>query len=315
MKGALLVGINNYPGSAKLDGCVNDATELSNILECNGDGSKNFHINLQHNVSSRASLRAMVSKLFQSDLHTALFYFSGHGCVTERGGFIVTPDFTNYDEGISMDELLNIVNRSSIKDKIIIIDCCHAGAFGNPVAGGGNTCLIAEGVTIMTATRQTEQAIEVNGHGIFTYLLLEALKGGAADITGTITPGSVYAYIDRSMGFWQQRPQFKINITRFTTLKTVLPLIPIEEVLKRITVYFPSSEDAFALNPSFEPTNEDVVIAENAVVFSHLQRMNRAGLVVPIDAEHMYYAAQKSKGCRLTALGKHYWTLVKQKRI
>jgi hypothetical protein len=30
---------------------------------------------------------------------------------------------------------------------------------------------------------------------------------------------------------------------------------------------------------------------------------NRHGLVVPIDAQHMYYAAINSTGCKLTAVG------------
>jgi hypothetical protein len=39
------------------------------------------------------------------------------------------------------------------------------------------------------------------------------------------------------------------------------------------------------------------------------------GLVVPVNAEHMYFAAMDSKACKLTALGHHYWRLVQDKRI
>lgn len=56
---------------------------------------------------------------------------------------------------------------------------------------------------------------EINGHGVFTDLLLQALQGGAANITGQITPGSVYAYIDQALGEWKQKPIFKTNIKRF----------------------------------------------------------------------------------------------------
>jgi hypothetical protein len=37
--------------------------------------------------------------------------------------------------------------------------------------------------------------------------------------------------------------------------------------------------------------------------------------VEPIKEEHMYFAAMNSTGCRLTPLGKHYWSLVKAERI
>lgn len=221
MKGALIVGIDNYP-TAPLQSCVNDAMALASLLETNGDGSKNFHVELLKNVAVKASLREAIKQFFKADLHSALFYFSGHGFINERGGFIVTPDFGNYGgDGISMHEILSIVNKSKIKDRIVILDCCHAGALGQDELIGEAISFLAEGVVIITSARQSEQAIERNGHGVFTRLLLEALRGGAADLSGNITPASIYAYIDRSLGFMEQRPQFKSNVNRFTTLRTV----------------------------------------------------------------------------------------------
>jgi hypothetical protein len=49
MKKALIVGINNYPTSP-LHGCINDVTEVANLLETNGDGSRNFDVNLRTDV-------------------------------------------------------------------------------------------------------------------------------------------------------------------------------------------------------------------------------------------------------------------------
>ena len=42
---------------------------------------------------------------------------------------------------------------------------------------------------------------------------------------------------------------------------------------------------------------------EHTAVFAVLQSYNRLGLLVPVDAEHMWHAAMQSKSCRLTALG------------
>jgi len=39
--------------------------------------------------------------------------------------------------------------------------------------------------------------------------------------------------------------------------------------------------------------------------------MARIGLVEPVGAEHMYFAAIESKSCALTAVGRHYWNLIK----
>jgi hypothetical protein len=51
-------------------------------------------------------------------------------------------------------------------------------------------------------------------------------------------------------------------------------------------------------------------------IFKELQACNRQGLVVPVEAEHMYNAAIESKACKLmTALGAHYRKLAMLKHI
>src|SRR5690606_19910064 len=142
--------------------------------------------------------------LFRGKCDTALFYFSGHGLLDQVGGYIVTPDYQANDVGVSMAEILKLANDSSITNKVIILDCCHSGTFGTYADNSSISAHLAEGISIMTASKRDEVAIEVNGHGVFTNLLLHALKGGAADLRGNITPGSVYAYIDQALGAWHQ---------------------------------------------------------------------------------------------------------------
>jgi hypothetical protein len=213
-----------------------------------------------------------------------------------------------------MDEILTIANKSKAKDKIIILDCCHSGAFGSPEGSGGTTSQIIEGVVVLTASRKSETALEVNGHGIFTSLLLDALQGGAADLRGHITPGSVYAYIDQALGPWNQRPVFKTNVTRFTSLRTINPPVA-KEVLWKITEYFPTPQQEYSLDPSYEDTNVDIANPDNVMIFKNLQKFQGVNLVVPVGEQYMYYAAQNSKSCKLTALGYHYWRLVKEGRF
>jgi hypothetical protein len=243
----------------------------------------------------------------------ALLYFSGHGFINSIGGYIVTPDYKQYDEGISMDEILILTNNSRTKDRIVILDCCHSGAFGSPTLTGNQSAMIGEGVTILTATRDSEAAIEINGHGLFTSLLIDSLNGGAADLKGSITPGSVYAYIDRALGSWEQRPVFKTNVTRFTSLRTAAPPIELEK-LRRINELFPDADRDFLLDKSYEDTEKGYDSAHVAL-FKILQKYERVGLVVPVGEEHMYYAAIHNKACRLSALGKHYWRLVRDHRV
>lgn len=321
MKKALIVGINDYPTSP-LGGCINVAYAIGNVLETNGDGSPNFAVKIETNIKKKSELKKSIIELFSGSPDTALLYFSGHGFLNELGGYIVTPDYETYDEGISMDDILKIANKSLALDKIIILDCCHSGAMGSPTLNDGSSHL-KEGVTILTASRDIEPSLEINGHGVFTILLINALQGGASDLRGHISPGGVYAYIDQALGPWKQRPVFKTNVTKFTSLRTVNPQVSLD-VLRKIIDYFPEPQESFSLDPSFEFTNSNEIEhniikpyskIENVEIFKNLQKFQSVGLIVPVDAEHMYFAAMKSKSCKLTALGYHYWRLVNEKLL
>ena len=85
-------------------------------------------------------------------------------------------------------------------------------------------------------------------------------------------------------------------------------------MLRQIITLFPNADYKLPLDPSFEPTEEPRNNA-NEAIFSGLQKLRAARLIEPVDEEHMYYAAMNSKGCILTALGKHYWGMVKAGRI
>ncbi|MED4015529.1 caspase family protein [Sutcliffiella cohnii] len=309
MRKALVVGLDNYP-SAPLYGCVNDAVRMEQVLQKNGDGSPNFSVRTILGSATKRDLRESIESLFHGENDVALLYFSGHGLIKSSGGYIVTTDFERYDEGISMDEILTYANQSRARDKIIIFDCCHSGSFGSPNIGNGNLAQLSDGLTILTASRSDEVSMEVNGAGIFTSLIIDALQGGAADLRGFVTPGSLYSYVDEALGAWDQRPVFKTNVSRFTHLRRIDPPIPLA-TLRNLAEYFTSPEEEFQLDPSYEFTSESP-IEEHVEIFKDLQKFQSVGLVVPVDADYMYFAAMESKSCRLTALGFQYWRLVKE---
>jgi hypothetical protein len=312
---ALVVGINNYP-NIPLNGSVNDAVAIAQLLERNGNGDPNFDIKLitaPNAQITRASLRKDIEKLFSGSSDVALFYFSGHGFLKSTGGYIVTQDFTSYDEGISMDELLVLANKSQSRDKVIILDTCHSGAVGSPAIDGSNIAKLSEGLTVLTASSSHEYALEKNGQGIFTSLLIDGLQGGAADLRGNVTPGSIYAYVDEALGAWDQRPIFKSNVSRFTVLRRVPPTIPID-VLRRLCLYFPNPTDEYSLDPSYEDT-EPTANPVHIKIFKELQKYFSIGLVRPIGEEYMYFAAINNKSCKLTALGYQYWRLASEGKL
>ena len=62
---------------------------------------------------------------------------------------------------------------------------------------------------------------------------------------------------------------------------------------------------------------EDVkdVNKEHEAIFATLQRFVKLNLVIPVEEEHMYYAAIHHKSCKLTAAGQQYWQLVNKNTI
>lgn len=317
MRKALVVGINYYETINPLFGCVNDAYAIKAVLDRHSDGTRNFDVSIETATGPKASierkkLKDKVEELFKDKSDIALFYFSGHGYVESTGGYLITSECKDGDDGFSMNDLLEIANSSQAINKIIILDCCHSGMVGKTSQKEGKSTL-SEGLTILTASSETQYAIEENGSGVFTTLFIDAMNGSASNLVGDITPGSIYAHIDQSLGSWEQRPIFKTNVTTFTTLRKVQPPIALTD-LKQLTELFPEKGQEFKLDPSFEPESENPN-EENVTKFKLLQKYNRINLVVPVDAEHMYFAAMESKSCKLTILGEHYWNLITKDRI
>jgi hypothetical protein len=316
---ALVVGIDAY-AQAPLYGCCNDASSVGALLGRNEDGSPNFTVREEFNVTTQRDLRKMVRELFAGAADMALFYFSGHGYLGEEGGYLVLPDFDDGNEGLRTKELLEIANGSPASNRIIILDCCHAGdiASGNQEQSGPPP--IKRGTTILAACSEREVSLESDGHGVFTSLLIEGLKGGAAGITGAVTPGSIYAYIDRSLDAWEQRPIFATNVRNFIPVRSCRPPVA-HDILRKIPQYFISPDHEFRLDPSYEDTNSPIIqheivqpyaVVDNVAIFKELQELHKVGIVTPVGEQYMYFAAMHSKSCKLTPLGRHFWEVAKK---
>ncbi|HEV2840565.1 MAG TPA: caspase family protein [Chthoniobacterales bacterium] len=322
---ALIVGIDYYTTIGSLFGCVNDANSVADVLAFHSDDARNFDVMLLTGTGpnepvTRAALKKAVRELFDDDSEIALFYFAGHGHNESTGGYLCTSECETGDDGLALDEVLTLANQSKARNKAILLDSCHSGIAGTrPLAP--QIAELTEGMTILTASTAEQYATEDEGSGIFTRLLVDALGGAAGDLVGNVTPGSVYAHIDQSLGAWEQRPVFKTNVKSFVSLRKVQPSIGLAE-LRQILEFFPKQGSEFKLDPSFEPersTPPDPAIPppnpENNRRFAILQRYNRVNLVVPVDAPHMWHAAMGSKSCKLTILGEHYRRLIERGRI
>lgn len=324
MRKALIVGIDHYDHISALSGAVNDAHSVKSVLERNADGTLNFATpKLMTGTGpaagiTRTNLRQAVEELFNDDADIALFYFAGHGYIDDTGGFLCASDCKSGHDGLALSEVMAMANQSGAKNKVIILDSCHGGIAGTS-AVSKQVAEISDGVTILTASTADQYAMETGGgSGVFTSLLVDALSGAAANLVGAITPGSVYAHIDQSLGNWAQRPVFKTNVKKFVSLRETDAPIELAD-LQKLTKLFQHPTSQLALDPSYEPERsgkEDASIpapdpAKNAD-FAVLQNLVKVNLVRPVDAPHMWHAAMGSKACELTVLGQHYWNLVKE---
>ncbi|WP_309317715.1 protein kinase domain-containing protein [Streptomyces salinarius] len=212
---ALVVGIDSYKDRwPKLSCSAHDADQVAAVLEMQEYG---FNVTLlQNDQATKTNILRWLLDAKNSGADKILFYFSGHGASTELGHYIVTFDNRDFDEGVSLPDILRILEPSDSQDSqvLVLLDCCHSG--GAVTGRNGSVMRISElsnseilevvrqvesSSAVVAACSENQSAWEVNnlGHGIFTYYLLYSLTGAAADHTGSVTAHSIYEVISREM--------------------------------------------------------------------------------------------------------------------
>lgn len=211
---ALVVGVDSYPRQP-LRVCVHDASEVDAALSMPEYGFAVQRL-LDKDVTRKA-LRRRLESFFRTQAKTYLFYFSGHGWSTDLGVFLATVDADTEEGegGIDLELLKRLVTNVAVEESvaILILDCCHAGAGSIRHLATGSIEIrsvdlaqaipaLPEGRVLLAACRGDQSAYEDHsiGHGIFTFHLLQALLGEAADSQGTITVTGLYDYVSRALG-------------------------------------------------------------------------------------------------------------------
>lgn len=319
-KRGLLVGIDEYDSVSSLSGCVNDAVAMAEVIGRNEDGSPNYGCRVLTSPGptriTRTFLRSQWDELFDNFSGDILFYFSGHGTPLSTGGFLVTQDSETGDPGLPMSELITLANTSKARSVTIILDCCFAGWIGDRVGPGGateNRAEVREGVTILAASRPTEASREVvGGHGVFTDLVLGALKGGGADVRGRVSAASIYAYAEAALGPWDQRPLYKSYAQRLDPVRMCKPKV-VDGLIRDLPQLFPDPDYEYRLDPTYEETNLAVAVPEHVAVFKKFKQLQVAGLLDTKSEQHsdLYWTAERSGWVVLTPLGQFYWRLAK----
>ena len=230
---AIVIGINQYKEDP-LEYCVNDAQEVAAALEI-----ENYNFKVTQFTDASATRFNILRELDATRLTKPsifLFYFSGHGCATDTGTYLVTQDTQPYNEGIDLDLLAKIFDQYAKEGSVVvaIFDCCHSGAASPGVhftrsitAADVEQALPAMGRSrvVLAACKSSESSYEDDAykHGLFTYHLIGGLLGDAADYEGIITATSLYEYVCRPFEEQtKQTPVFKADVEGRLVLATGL---------------------------------------------------------------------------------------------
>ena len=230
------VGINKYKNPAlNLNYAEPDARGIADFFKQQGKRLfKNVDIRVIYN--EHATKENIVSKLSQlqniNPQDVVLIYLAGHGeNINDKWYFI--PHELTYPEreedvktkGISSDELSGYMKNIKAQKILVLIDACKSGAVLVAFRGFEDRKALSQlsrstGVHIIAASTKDQFAAEVKdlGHGVFTYTLLEGLKGKAAGGGETVTVFKLKAYLDEQLPEitkkYKQEAQYPVGDTR-----------------------------------------------------------------------------------------------------
>jgi hypothetical protein len=330
LKRALIVGINTYKYAAKLSGCVADAKAMAELLKQNADGGRNYDCRVlldkieDRKPITRAALRKACAEFFDFN-GDVLFYYSGHGALTPFGGHFCAFDSQRNDWGIPMQEIVEMANSSKARHILMILDCCHSGDVADPAMmnarrGSDPLAVLRENLTVIAASRAPQPSLEAGGHGLFTAAVLDALEGGAADHMGWVTAPSIYAYVERRFGAFDQRPVYKSYATGIAVVRECAPLIE-RFKLSRLIGLFETQDYLYPLDPEHEPEDEfgnlhEPVNQKKVAIAQLFKEYRDAGLLRASNpGEQLYWTARRRHTVELTPRGREYWWLVKNNKL
>ena len=218
-KFALLLGNDQYQDEqfGSLTVPENDVKALKTILENPAVGGFD-QVDILLNASLEKIMAAM-GDLFanknKDDL--LLLYFSGHGALDRAGQLYLAVNQTQFKQlsstAVWSSVIKNEMNNSRSRRQVLILDCCHSGAFGRDstgaksaigsevineatfdVKGYGREILVSSAATQLSW--EGNKVIDKTDKSLFTHYLVEGLNSGKAAVEGKqdITVGQLYDY-------------------------------------------------------------------------------------------------------------------------
>ena len=213
----LAVGINKYKNPAlNLNYAEPDAQGLAGFFR-KQDGGLFKKVIIREIYNEQATRENIVSNLNQLQItnpqDAVLIYLAGHGeSLNDKWYFI--PHELTYPEreedlkakGLSSDDLSGYIKNIKAQKILLLVDACKSGAVLIAFRGFEDRKALSQlsratGVHIVAASTKDQFAAEVKdlGHGVFTYTLLEGLKGKAAAKGESVTVRKLMGYVEEQL--------------------------------------------------------------------------------------------------------------------
>jgi uncharacterized caspase-like protein len=190
-------------------------TDLATLLKAAEVGDFSEVLTLVNKAAT--TVRKAIARLFKekSPDDLLLLYFSGHGVLDDQGHLYLAVKDTERDllsgTAIPADFITSEMDRSRSRRQVLMLDCCHSGAFARGskgvVGASVGTASAFEGTgygrVVLTATDATQYAWEGDqvigqaDNSVFTHFMIQGLQTGEADQDhdGRVTLDELYDYV------------------------------------------------------------------------------------------------------------------------
>lgn len=216
----ITIAIDSYrDGDLQLKYSKADAKAVADTLHSKGKelfGSITRHT-LSDNEVTKERLEAVFSSIGKAIKRIDMFvlFLAGHGITYSKDGsfyflpvnFRYTHDDDIPKQGISMNDLKRYLANIQASKSLLLLDTCNSGSFAEAIASRGilektaiNKLTRAVGRHTLVASSRSQVALEgYQGHGAFSWVVLDGLRGKAANQQGAVTVNSLVSYVETTL--------------------------------------------------------------------------------------------------------------------
>lgn len=222
---ALIIGNQNYRFVSNVPYAIHDARVFAEYCKNTlGVPSENVHVteDATKQMILEEELQDWLGSIDNPESKRLIVYYAGHGVPDikkQNKAYLLPSDVrgTNPSRGIALDEFYHTLSDLAFQQTTVFLDACFSGVnrenegvteglrgveieAEDPVMGDGNLIVISA-----AQGNETAQGYHEQGHGLFTYYLLNELRNSDGSVQlGRLSDNLIY-------NVSQKAPQLKIR--------------------------------------------------------------------------------------------------------